>query len=325
MAVQIAPSAVPAEVQSPGTVSQNGSQGRFGGSSDSGLPAGFSAPLDLFLESLEGRNVSPLTILAYGTDLRQFFSHLVSTNAAFTKIEEITQDDVREYLASLAKGGRSGVTRARKLASIRQLFTFLAESKLVKISPAEHVAIPKKEKKQRVYLRVDEYMRMLACAGDNARDFAILQLFLQTGIRVAELVSVRLGDVDLQARTLTVEGKGQKTRVIDLEKKGVAALQSYLKVRPQVLDDQLFLNYEKVGISDRGVKKIVEKYRQAAGITKQIGCHSLRHTFGTYKARKGISAFRIQQWLGHSSVTTTQIYVHLGHEEAKKEMEATSL
>ena len=103
------------------------------------------------------------------------------------------------------------------------------------------------------------------------------------------------------------------------------ALTTYLKTRPKALDDHLFLNYDGVGISDRGVKKIVEKYRLAVGITKHISAHSLRHTFGTYKAQKGVSAFQIKEWLGHSSVATTQIYVHLGQEEAKKAMEATSL
>ncbi len=305
--------------------SRKGAEGGVSGSNRAPLSAVFTAPLDLFLQSLEGRNVSPLTIGAYGTDVRQFLGYLTTTNSLLCHVNQITQDDVHEYLAALSKQGRSGVTRARKLASIREFFRFLAENTMLTESPAEKVAIPKKEKKSRVYLRPDEYMRMLSCAGGNPRDFAILQLFLQTGIRVAELANLRLADLDLPARTLTVEGKEQKTRVIDLERKGVQALTTYLKARPQVLDDRLFLNYAGVGISDRGVKKIVEKYRQAAGITKQIGCHSLRHTFGTYKAQKGVSAFQIKEWLGHSSVATTQIYVHLGQEESKKAMEATSL
>lgn len=153
----------------------------------------------------------------------------------------------------------------------------------------------------------------------------MLQLFLQKGILVSELVGLTLSHLDLQARTLTVRGQGQRTRVIDLERKGMQALTTYLKVRHTVRDDHLFLNYGGVGISERGVKKIVEKYRQVAGITKRISAHSLRHTFGTYKAQKGVSAFQLKEWLGYSSVQTTQIYVHLGQEESKKAMEVTGL
>jgi site-specific recombinase XerD len=326
MADKNRPALFPDQLHSPTEVVQNGFQGQFW-SSPSGQDgsAFYVAPLELFLQSLVARNVSPLTIRAYGTDVRQFVTALSSTNPFLSNVEEVTPDDVTEHLAQLAKEGRSGVTRARKLAAIREFFKFLVDNRMLEHSPAEKVAIPKKEKKARVYLRPDEYARMLSAAGGNPRDFAILQLFLQTGIRVSELCTLTLTHLDLQARTLTVDGKGGEQRVIDLEKKAVQALVNYLRVRPNILDDHLFLNYEGVGISDRGVKKIVEKYRQAAGITKQISAHSLRHTFGTYKAQKGISAFQVKEWLGHASVTTTQIYVHLGREEAKKAMEATSL
>src|SRR5262249_31342968 len=114
-------------------------------------------------------------------------------------------------------------------------------------------------------------------------------------------------------------------RVIDLEKRGFQALKSYLATRPATADDHLFLSYQGTGISDRGVKKLVEKYRVQAGISKRISAHSLRHTMATYKAEPGVSAFKIQQWLGHASVATSQIYVHMGRTNAKKAMENTSL
>jgi site-specific recombinase XerD len=313
------------EVHEPSEVRENDSQGRFRASSHSTALAGFQAPLDLFLQSLEGRNSSPLTIRAYGTDLRQFFDYLTSSNPLFSRLDEVTQDDIHEFLASLAKQGRSGVTRARKLASIRELFRFLADTRVVESSPAQKVGIPKKERRSRVYLRPDEYMRMLSAAGSNSRDYAILQFFLQTGIRVSELANLQLAHLDLQAKTLHVaQGKGQKDRVIELEKKGLQALKNYLRVRPPVFDQHLFLNYEGHGLSVRGVQDIVEKYARQAGITKKISCHSLRHTFATHKARQGVSAFQLKEWLGHSSITTTQLYVHMG-EDARRLMEATSL
>jgi site-specific recombinase XerD len=194
------------------------------------------------------------------------------------------------------------------------------------VSPAATVAIPQKEKKLRLYLRPEEYSRLLAAAGSHPRDFAILQLFLQTGIRVSELANLQLAHLDLQAKTLTiVSGKGNKDRVIDLGEKAIQAINNYLKARPSTPDQRVLLNYQGTAISDRGVKKIVEKYRVAAGIEKKVSAHSLRHTFGTYKAERGVSPFQLKEWLGHSSLATTQIYVHMGRGGAKKAMETTSL
>ncbi len=122
-----------------------------------------------------------------------------------------------------------------------------------------------------------------------------------------------------------VRGKGNTEREIALEKRGVQALKNYLAVRPESLSEAIFLNYKGEPISERGIRKLVVKYRKNAGITKRASCHTLRHTFATYKAEKGVSPFQLQQWLGHANLNTTQIYVHLGKQNAKKIMEQTSL
>lgn len=279
-----------------------------------------------FLRDLTARNVSTHTITAYNSDIRQFIEWIHANNFTISRVDQVEKADIIEYLSFLASRSHSGVTRRRKLAALRTFFQHLVASEILPSSPAATIAMPKKERKQIVYLRPDEYNRMLAAAGVNARDYAILQLFLQTGIRVSELVGLRMSDMDLGGRTIRILGKGQKERVIDLEKKAMGALKAYLTVRPHAFSDQLFLNYRGEPISDRGVKKIVEKYRIMAGISKKISCHSLRHTFATYKAERGISAFQIREWLGHESMDTSLLYVHLGKTEAaKKAMEATSL
>ncbi len=122
-----------------------------------------------------------------------------------------------------------------------------------------------------------------------------------------------------------VRGKGEAESEIELERKGMEALKNYLNVRAESLDDHLFLNKDGQPISERMVRKIVAKYKMRAGITKKASCHSLRHTFATYKAEKGVSPFQLQQWLGHANLNTTQIYVHMGRQNAMKIMEATSL
>ena len=278
-----------------------------------------------FLRELEGGNKSTLTLTAYKTDLMQFFTWLAENDVTVTVPGQVTRGHVNEYLAFLASQGRSGVTRARKLAALKSFFTYLKDEHIITCSPADTIHMPNKERKKKVVLRTDEYSRMLSEAGGNTRDFSILQLFLQTGIRVSELIAIVREDVDMNSRILKVHGKGNKEREIPLEKKSVQALKSYLSVRPESQDRHLFLNYSGEGLSIRGVRKIVDKYLKKAGITKQISCHGLRRTFGSAKAGKGMNAFQLQKLMGHERITTTIAYVEIGQEELRRAMEATSL
>jgi site-specific recombinase XerD len=278
-----------------------------------------------FLTSLRARNASSLTEQAYRTDIRQFIAWLAETTVIDLHAGAVSKTDIIEYLSYLATLGLSGITRARKLASLREWFKYLVNREIITTSPAASVAIPKKERKAQTFLRPEEYARLLSSAGSNPRDFAILQLFLQTGIRVSELVKLTLTDVDLTNKVLQVAGKGFKERCIPLEKKAVLALKNYLGVRPESADQHFFLNYEGMGLSRRGAEKILEKYRRLSGIPKRFSCHSLRHTFGSYKAEQGVSPFQLKEWMGHSSISVTQLYVHMSKESARRAMEQTSL
>jgi integrase/recombinase XerD len=151
-------------------------------------------------------------------------------------------------------------------------------------------------------------------------------LFLQTGLRVSELCALTLDDIDLVYKTLEVRSaKRMNARTIELKKKGTQALKSWLSVRQETMSNRLFISRDHEPLGERGVQKLLVKYCQGAGITKRINPHSPRHTFASYKAEAGVSPFQLQQWLGHSSLDTTQIYVHLARKNAKKVMEATSL
>jgi len=277
------------------------------------------------LRSLEGRNRSRATIAAYRADVDQFVAWLHETNAVAVSPSDVDKLDVTEYLSRLAARKLTGVSRARKLAAIREYFRHLVDHEQLERSPADGLETPHKEKNARPYLQTDEYSRMLSLAGASPRDFAILQVFLQTGVRVSELCSLRLDDIDLVHGLLHVTGKGQVERTIELERKGIQALKNWLAVRPLSLSDALFLNYQGDPIGSRGVQKLIFKYRTEAGITKRAGCHALRHTFATRKAERGVSPFQLKDWLGHASLNTTQIYVHMAKQNAKKVMEATSL
>jgi len=281
--------------------------------------------LAVFINTLFGKNRSAATIRAYQTDIQQFivFLHSISVSAGTPK--DVSKVDVLEYLPHLSKKDLTGVARARKLSAIREYFRFLEGIGEIEKSPTNGVETPKREKNARQFLRSDEYTKMLSLAGANARDYAILQVFLQTGIRVSELASLTLRDIDFIKPSITVRGKGMKEREIFLEKKGVHALKSYLAVRGESFSQRVFLNYQGEPISERGIRKLVVKYRKEAGITKKASCHTLRHTFATCKAEKGVPAYQLQQWLGHANLNTTQIYIHLGKQKARKIMQDTSI
>jgi integrase/recombinase XerC len=279
-----------------------------------------------FLTSLTGKNRSSATIRAYQTDINQFITWLHENNIVVLSPIQVERADITDYLTHLAERRLSGVTRARKVAALREYFRYLVDHSHLAKSPMDTVETPKRERKDRTALTRDEYTAMLSYAGASARDYAILQVFLQTGLRVSELVALRIDDVDLANRILRVRlGKGMAARSIELERKATQAIKNYLATRPKTFPEQLFLNYTGEPISERGVRKMVAKYLKLAGIKKKASPHSLRHTFATSKAQQGVSAYRLRDWLGHASLETTQIYIHLGKQNAQREMEATSL
>jgi integrase/recombinase XerC len=281
--------------------------------------------LATFLNALSGKNRSAATIRAYQTDIQQFISFLHANNVSIQTPGDVEKVDVVEYLSALAKRELTGIARARKMSALREYFRFLEGLGVITKLPTTGVETPKRERNGRQVLRSDEYTKMLSLAGANPRDYAILQVFLQTGIRVSELAHLITDDIDFVKPAITVRGKGSVEREIALEKKGIHALKSYLAVRGEHFTKRVFLNYQGEPISERGIRKLVVKYRKEAGITKKASCHTLRHTFATYKAEKGVSAFQLQQWLGHANLNTTQIYIHLGKQNARKVMQDTTL
>jgi site-specific recombinase XerD len=188
--------------------------------------------LAAFLDSLAGKNRSSATIRAYQTDIAQFISFLHANNVSIHTPAEVEKIDVMEYLSALAKRELTGVARARKLSALREYFRFLEGVGVITKSPTTGIETPKQEKNGRQVLRPDEYTKMLSLAGANPRDYAVLQVFLQTGIRVSELANLTISNIDFIKPSITVRGKGSVEREIALEKKGIHALKSYLGVRP---------------------------------------------------------------------------------------------
>jgi site-specific recombinase XerD len=282
--------------------------------------------LAAFLRAQEGKNRRPATLAAYRTDLTQFVAWLRETNGTIDGPGDIGRYDVAEYLAHLAGAGLAGVTRRRKLAAIREFFRYLETVGALDANPATGIDTPKVGRPGRSRLTREDANALILAAAGEPRDYAIVQTFLQTGVRVSELVALRLEHIDLRERVLHVrDGKGAVARSIELEAKGARALKAWLDARPEVANDLLFVNRYGAPISERGVQKLLTKYARLAGVRKDVTPHVLRHTFASHKADAGINAYQLQEWLGHASVATTQIYVSLSKANSRQLMEKTSL
>src|SRR5918998_418394 len=271
--------------------------------------------LQIFLRALQGQNYSPKTLRAYGDDLHQFLAWVQNNRVDWDTPTRMSRADIEGFMQYLAAQRMSGVTRVRKLAAIRKLFAFMAENKILAGNPAHTVKGARREEKEPNILYKEQYKALLYEASDNIRDYAIIQTFLQTGIRLSELVNLRVDDVDFEHRMLTVrQGKGKKDRQIPLVDVAVKALRNYLRYRNTewIEDDEIFfLAKNGTSLNVSTVKYIVAKYVKKAGIRKKVSVHTLRHTFGAHKADKHMSLATLQELMGHKKKETTLKYIHL--------------
>jgi len=282
-----------------------------------------------YLRELEGRNRANATLVCYRSDLARFAAWLIETNGAIESVADVQRSDIAEYLTHLGRQGCSGVSRVRKLTPIRGLFACLAAEGIIEKSPAANVVVPKSEWKEPATLRQDEYARLLNLARHSPRDTALLNVFLRLGLRVSEVCALQLLDVDLAAETLLVRaGKGKKDRLLDVDRKTLAALKAWMRLRPKVEHAFLFTsshNKREQPLSIRGARWLVAHYLDQAGITKKASCHTLRHTCATVRYANGAPLVVLQRLLGHADLSTTQRYLHPERLDTKKVLEATNL
>src|ERR687884_1957114 len=207
------------------------------------LPLTTTQSLQLFLRALQGQNFSPKTLRAYGDDLQQFLAWVEKNRVDWDSPTRFARGDIEGFMQFLAAQRRSGVTRVRKLAAIRKFFTFLEENRILAANPAHTVKCARREEKEPHILFKEQYKALLYEASDNIRDYAIIQTFLQTGIRLSELVNLQVDDIDFEHRLLTVrQGKGKKDRQIPLVDEAVKALRHYGRYRNTelILDEETF-------------------------------------------------------------------------------------
>jgi integrase/recombinase XerC len=288
------------------------------------------APVAAFLRHLEvEKHASPHTIRAYGRDLAQWVRFVVQSErsdaAAARLLLGATTRDVRAWLAALHAQGLDAVSVARKLAAVRSLYRFLARRGVVRRSPAREVRAPRVARKLVTFLPTDEAAAVVdarGLAGDaRGRDVAVLELLYATGLRVSELASLDLGAVDREARTVRVLGKGGKERMVPYGAPAARALDTYLG-RRATDRGPVFVNARGGRLTPRSIHTIVRRAARAAGVTRRVSPHTLRHTFATHLLDGGADLRMIQELLGHSRLSTTQRYTHVSTVQLLKTYEA---
>lgn len=299
-----------------------------------------------YMETIKGKSRN--TTKEYYYDLRMFFRFmkvyrkLVNEGSEFENIDisdidgefikSITLSDLYSYMSFLSRERDDNAsTRARKVASIKSFFNYVTnKAKLIEYNPASELESPKILKRLPKYLNLDESKRLLESIDGKhrERDYAIVTLFLNCGLRLSELVGINLKNV--KKDTLTVIGKGNKERTIYLNNACLAAIEAYMRVRPVegVRDkNALFLSERKQRISNKTVQFIVKKYIKQSGLDpERYSTHKLRHTAATLMYKHGKVDIRsLQEILGHESVSTTEIYTHVDSTQLKNAVDSNPL
>ena len=278
--------------------------------------------VELFLRWLEvEKGYSEHTVSGYGHDLSEFTSGL----AKEMNVRDIEAFHIRRFVVSL-HGHNSTATVGRKLSALRTFFKFLQREHHIKHDPITGIAGPKVGKYLPTFLTVDEVFSLLETPEANdrfmLRDRAILELLYSTGMRVAELVSRDILNLDFTTEMLRVRGKGNKERLVPVGRPALEAIQNWLPSRDQLIADRarrghkvekeaLFLNVRGGRLTSRSVERMVKSYGERAGIPQIVTPHALRHSFATHLLEMGADLRSVQELLGHASLSTTQRYTHL--------------
>lgn len=281
--------------------------------------------IDQFVAYLHNiKETSTNTELSYRRDLNKVIAFLRARN--LTKWVDVKEEDLKDYIASMGEQHFAAATISRNIASIKALFHFMAQEGIVKKDITDGLKAPKIEKKMPEILTMDEVIRLLEQPSGNShkeiRDKAMLELLYATGIRVTELITLKVSDVNLPMSFIICRD-AHKERVIPFGKAAKEALVRYLtEAREQMIEDKssdiLFCNFSGAPMSRQGFWKLIKFYAKKAGITADITPHTLRHSFAAHLVENGADLRSVQEMLGHSDISTTQIYANMNHNRIRE-------
>jgi len=271
------------------------------------------------------RGLSSHTVTAYFRDLRrwqEFVRELGATGPA-----DVTPKQLREWIFSLKEAGLAPSSIRRSQSALRSYYGFLCSEGTMEHDPTDRMESPRTDRRLPEFLSLEETLQFLQAADHSRvlywRDRAILEFLYASGVRVSELVKLQLINLDLEDRFATIFGKGSKERLVPLGGPAVQALRRYLRdVRPELDAGQgegcVFLNARGRPLRRESVWVLVKDAARRAGLTKEVSPHTLRHTFATHLVERGADLAAVQELLGHSDISTTQIYTHLDRDYLRK-------
>jgi len=288
--------------------------------------------IDQFLEQFVlylkiEKNASRHTIENYQRDILQF-QEFMSLQGADDLCANTTTLLIRSYLAYLKSEQYAKATIMRRIAALRSFFRFLCRENIVGENPFEAVRTPKLEKKLPVFLDVNEISDLIALPDNSpigSRDRAVLEILYATGVRVNELAAITLSDIDFAGRTIIVCGKGAKERIVIIGRSAVQTLEGYVHNARRILcarpgeygrqagspHNYLLVNSRGGPLTDRSIRRIVDKYVLMLALRKNVSPHTIRHTFATHLLDNGADLRSVQELLGHINLSTTQLYTHV--------------
>ena len=270
------------------------------------------------------RGLARNTVLAYGQDLLKF-ERFLERKARHAR--QVRRGEIDEFTRVLSSNGLQARSVARSLNAVRMFYRYLLATKVVSIDPTAQVRAPRTSKRLPRFLTLEEVDRLIAAPDGGTplgrRDSAMLELLFATGLRVSELVSLKVRDANLDAALLSCVGKGNKERLVPISRAAIDRLRLYMATtRPGIVRDRkhqaLFLNSRGGIMTRQGFWKILKDHGATAGLGGRLSPHVLRHTFATHLLERGADLRSVQVMLGHSDISTTQIYTHVNKERLKR-------
>ncbi len=270
------------------------------------------------------KGLSKNTLESYRRDVIKFAVFLENKN--ITTIDQVDYKNIRDFLIYLTEQGLKSRSITRTLISIRQFFKFLLIEKIIETDPTFLIRTPKTKRTLPEVLSLQDIEKLLSSPDESSRegirDKAMLEVLYAAGIRVSELVELTLNDVNFELGYIVAYGKGSKERIVPIGEKAKVNLREYLDIsRPNLLKSRtsvhLFVTRLGMKMTRQGFWKIIKYYAKKSGITKNISPHTLRHSFATHLLERGADLRAIQIMLGHSDISSTQIYTHIDRERLK--------